>query len=258
MNTVSMNNIYHVWKPNNGAFYQIGPDAQFQNDMTNAVSTPEVGGIVATPKYAGGSGWQSGIGGMYQLASGTPGFDQAKRIPNFNDHFNGAAPDVGAAEAGDGAMKFGLAAASATGGIPGSTGTTDSGTSTGGTSGGSTGGTSGATGGTSGSGTSTSNAGTGAASVSATMDASAYTLRRRQSVTLTAKLMGNAGTPTGTVAFQDGTSTIAGCASVAIANGTASCTTKSLSSGRHPLRGYYSGNATYGAGIAGPITITVK
>jgi hypothetical protein len=216
-----------------------------------------VGGIVATPTYASGNGWQSGSGGMYQLASGTPGFDQAKRIANFNDHFNGAAPDVGAAEGGDGAMKFGLAAASATGGIPGSTGTTDNGTSTGDTSGGTSGDTSGgSTGGTSGSGTSTG--GSGSASVSAAMDASAYTLRRRQSVTLTAKLLGNAGTPTGTVAFQDGTRAISGCASVALSNGTATCTTKSLSTGAHALRGYYPGDATYGAGIAGPITVTVK
>jgi hypothetical protein len=70
--------------------------------------------------------------------------------------------------------------------------------------------------------------------------------------------MGNAGTPTGTVAFQDGTRAISGCASVAIANGTASCTTKSLSSGAHVIRGLYAGDATYGAGIAGPITVTVK
>ena len=74
---------------------------------------PEVGGLVGLPKYASGSGWQSESGGMYQLAAGSPGFDQGMRINNFNDRFNGAAPDVGAAEAGDGAMKFGVAAASA-------------------------------------------------------------------------------------------------------------------------------------------------
>jgi len=234
MNTVSMNNIYQVWKPN-GAFYQIGGDAQFQNDMTNAASSPEVGGIVATPQYASGNGWQSESGGMYQLAAGTPGFDQGLRIPNFNDHFNGAAPDVGAAEAGDAAMAFGIAAASATPDTGGS-GTSGSGTG-------------------SGSGTTSCPAGT---PVSATMDSSSYTVKARQNVTFTAQVMGDCGTPTGTIAFQDGTSTIAGCGAVALAGGKATCTTKSLSRGAHPIRGLYSGDATYGAGVAGPITQTVK
>jgi hypothetical protein len=114
MNTVSMNNIYQSWKSTNGAFYQIGSDNTFQNDMMNVASSPEVGAIVAIPQYAAGNGWTSEMGGMYQLAAGTPGFDQGVRIANFNDGFLGAAPDVGAAEAGAPAMKFGIAAASAT------------------------------------------------------------------------------------------------------------------------------------------------
>jgi hypothetical protein len=276
MNTVSMNNIYHVWKPNNGAFYQIGADAQFQNDMTNAVSTPEVGGIVATPKYADGNGWQSGLGGMYQLASGSPGFDQAKRIANFNDHFNGAAPDVGAAEGGDGSMMFGLGAASASGGIPCSTcsgGSDTGGTTTGGTTGGSTG---------SGGGTTTSNpvgrhglvmpprrtiqtiapaqapsATTGAVAASSTMDSSSYTIAAGQSVTFTARIMGGSGTPTGTVGFLAGSTTIAGCAAVPLSGGQATCTTSALAAGTYAITGVYSGNGTYSASSAGPITQTV-
>jgi hypothetical protein len=259
MNTVSMNNIYHVWKPTNGAFYQIGPDAQFENDMTNAPSVPEVGGIVAAPQYASGNGCQGGSGGMYQLAAGTPGFDQGKRIPNFNDGFQGAAPDVGAAESGAPAMKFGIAAASATGGTTGSGSSTgDTGDTSGGATGGtSTGGTGTSTGGTTG-GTSGATATSGSASVSATMDASSYTLKRGQGVTLTVNVMGNAGTPGGTVTFKDGTTAIAGCGGVALSNGKATCTTRSLAKGKHPMRGAYSGDANYGPGIAGPITVTVK
>ncbi|HXE60755.1 MAG TPA: Ig-like domain-containing protein [Gemmatimonadaceae bacterium] len=255
MNTVSMNNIYDLWKPQNGAFYQIGSDAQFTNDMTNSPSSPEVGGIVATPQYASGNGWVSESGGMYQLAAGTPGYDQGKRIANFNDHFNGAAPDVGAAEAGDAAMKFGIAAASATPDTQG-TGTTSTG-STGGTgstgsTGGSTG-TGGTTGGTTGTGTST-----GTAAVSATMDSTAYVSNAGQSVTFTAAVMGNSGTPTGSVKFQDNGSTLSACAAVTLSNGKALCTTSSLSGGTHAITGAYSGDATYGAGVAGPITQTVN
>src|SRR5690348_919539 len=272
MNTVSMNNIYDLWKPQNGAFYQIGSDAQFSNDMTNSASSPEVGGIVATPTYAPNNGWVSESGGLYQLAAGSPGYDQGKRIPNFNDHFNGAAPDVGAAEAGDAAMKFGIAAASAT---PDTSGTTSGSTSTGSTSGGSTG-----TGGstnpvgrsgspsmpghrtiqgtsssTSTSGTTTSTVGT--ASASSTMDSSSYTIAAGQSVTFTARVLGSSGTPTGTVNFQAGSTTISGCGSVALSNGQATCTTSSLSGGSYAITGLYSGDATYAAAVAGPITETV-
>jgi hypothetical protein len=145
-------------------------------------------------------------------------------------------------------MKFGLAAASATGGIPGSTGTT----------GGDTGGTT--TGdGTSGSGGSTGSSGTtGSAAISATMDSSSYTIGAGQGVTFTAAFMGNSGTPGGTVTFQDGSNAISGCASVAIASGKAKCTTSALAGGTHSISGKYSGDSTYGPALAGPINQTVS
>jgi hypothetical protein len=82
--------------------------------------TTIVNGIHATPTYRSGHGWQSESGGQYQLQPGTPGADQGVAIPNFNDGFLGAAPDVGAAEGGAAAMKFGIAASpgSAVGGGP--------------------------------------------------------------------------------------------------------------------------------------------
>ncbi len=120
-NTISMNNIYHLWKPNS-MVYQVANDNTFQNDMYNGnAGTAVISGINATPTYAAGNGWQSEAGGQYALAAGTPGFDQGARIPNFNDGFLGAAPDVGAAESGAAAMKFGLAAADSTGSTSGGT-----------------------------------------------------------------------------------------------------------------------------------------
>ncbi|HET9577763.1 MAG TPA: Ig-like domain-containing protein, partial [Usitatibacter sp.] len=241
-NTISMNNIYHLWKPN-GAFYQIGNDVTFQNDLTNAVSTPEVGGIVATPQYAAGNGWQSESGGMYQLAAGTPGYDQGVRIANFNDGFLGAAPDVGAAEAGSPAMKFGVAAATA-GTSAGGAGTT---TTTGGTGGTGTG-----------AGTGTGSTGsTGSATPSSGMDSSAYTIAAGQGVTFTASVYGNSGTPTGSMNFTSDTLPINGCTGVPVSGGKAYCTTSSLAGGSHAIRGIYSGDSVYGSGVAGPITQTV-
>src|SRR5258706_11618171 len=113
-NTVSMNNIYHLWKPNS-MVYQVGTDNTFQNDMYNgSAGTAVISGINATPTYAAGHGWQSESGGQYALAAGTPGYDQGVRIPNFNDDFQGAAPHVRAVEPGGAAMKFGVAASHAT------------------------------------------------------------------------------------------------------------------------------------------------
>jgi hypothetical protein len=119
-NTVSKNNIYHLWKTGS-PFYQIGSTSTFERDMYNGTSSVAVvSGLSATPTYAAGNGWQSEAGGQYQLAAGTAGHDQAVRIANFNDAYVGAGPDVGAAEAGGAAMKFGIGAASSAGGSSGS------------------------------------------------------------------------------------------------------------------------------------------
>ena len=235
--TVSKNNIYHLYK-SGSPFYQIGSTSNFERDLYNGTaSVAVVNGLSATPVYASGNGWQSEAGGMYQLASGTPGHDQAVRINNFNDAFLGAAPDVGAAEAGSPAMKFGLAAAetvSAPAPTPEPTPTptpepTPEPTPT------------------------PPSSGNG---VSLGLLASTYAPQQNQTVTLTVNVMGNYGTPTGTINFTDGNSTINGCGAVALSNGVAVCQT-SFKGGSHTLRGHYSGNATYSVGVAGPITLTV-
>lgn len=48
--------------------------------------------------------------GNFALAPNSPGFDAALPIPNFNDNYNGAAPDIGAHEAGTPPMRFGAEA----------------------------------------------------------------------------------------------------------------------------------------------------
>ncbi len=123
-NTHSKNNIYHLWKPKS-AFYQTGTTNEIMNDMYNGTAGDAsiVNGINAAPTYAAGHGWQSEAGGNYQLASGSPGYDRGARIPNFNDGFTGAAPDVGAHEGATASMKFGIAASP--GSAVGGAGTTE-------------------------------------------------------------------------------------------------------------------------------------
>jgi Bacterial Ig-like domain (group 3) len=190
------------------------------------------------------------------------------RIPNFNDSFTGNAPDVGAVEAGAGAMKFGRAAADASPPItiitmtdpmlnplarssnartvirPQNTGvavpapapTTSPNPTTP---------------------TSAPSSGSGNAPVSLTIDSSSYTVSVGQSVSFTVRLIGTP-TPSGTVAFKAGGNVISNCSAVAASNGQAVCTTTALAAGTYPITGTYSGNSTYGAGLAGPITQTVK
>ena len=47
--------------------------------------------------------------GDFSLARGSPGYQAAEPIPNFNDAY--ARPDVGAHQSGTAPMKFGLEAA---------------------------------------------------------------------------------------------------------------------------------------------------
>jgi hypothetical protein len=65
-----------------------------------------VNGLVGTPIYASGHGWQSEANGNYQLAPTSPGYGRAQRLANFND--TSSAPDVGAHQSGTSAMVFGV------------------------------------------------------------------------------------------------------------------------------------------------------
>lgn len=117
-NTVSRNNIFHVWQNSVPAIEaEGGTGNDFNYDLSNGglsgtVAGAESSGFAGTPVYAAGNGWSSESGGRYSLAAGSPGYDQGTRIPNFNDGFLGAGPDIGAHEAGSSAMSFGVNAVS--------------------------------------------------------------------------------------------------------------------------------------------------
>jgi hypothetical protein len=282
-NTVSMNNIYHLFK-DGAALYQVGSGNTFERDMFNgSYGTAVMNGINARPTYASGNGWESEAGGQYALASGSPGHDQGARIANFNDSFDGAGPDVGAAEAGHGAMKFGLAAAGSvpvstpaapatpvTPTAPAPTPASPAFTSNPAARGNGAGMRNAASGraGTASVPASPTPApaapappaptpGTGTLATSSGLDVSSYSITAGQSVTFTVRLLGSAATPTGSVTFKANGNPIGGCAPVAVSNGVAACTTSAFGAGSYSIVGTYSGDSTYSVGQAGPITLTV-
>jgi hypothetical protein len=63
-------------------------------------------GLRGAPIFVSGLGLDKNKG-VFSLAPKSPGFDAGVRLPNFNDGFNGAAPDIGAHEAGTAPMEFG-------------------------------------------------------------------------------------------------------------------------------------------------------
>jgi hypothetical protein len=86
------------------------------------------------------------------------------------------------------------------------------------------------------------------------MDSSAYTSSVGAAVTFTATIPGAGGT----VSFRDNGNSIAGCSAAGVSSsGIATCSTSALASGTHAITGTYSGNGSYAAGVAGPITQTV-
>jgi hypothetical protein len=108
-NTVSRNNILHVFKDWWSTFAAPASGNDLDYDLYNGGN--EVGGQahgkVGVPVYATGNGWQSGSGGMYQLAPTSPGYGAGVALPNFNNKY--AKPDMGAHQSGAPAMKFGVA-----------------------------------------------------------------------------------------------------------------------------------------------------
>jgi hypothetical protein len=65
-----------------------------------------------------------------------------------------------------------------------------------------------------------------------------------QAVTYTATVTAT-GSPTGTVAFSDGGTAIAGCGAKALASGTATCTTTPTTAGTHTITAVYTGDANF-------------
>ena len=81
-----------------------------------------------------------------------------------------------------------------------------------------------------------------------------------QSVTYTATVTVSspgAGTPTGTVAFKDGGTTIAACSARAVAAGKATCPTAPSTAGPHTITAVYSGDTNFATSTSAPLTQTV-
>lgn len=106
-NTVTRNNIFHVWRPDWPSIRETGPgggnDADY--DLYNGRIVERVeqrhgvrGAPVIEPDRESG----------YRLARRSPGVDEGARLPNFNDGFHGRAPDIGAQELGAEALHFGI------------------------------------------------------------------------------------------------------------------------------------------------------
>ncbi|HUP28998.1 MAG TPA: Ig-like domain repeat protein, partial [Usitatibacter sp.] len=78
-----------------------------------------------------------------------------------------------------------------------------------------------------------------------------------QPVTFTATLGGSAGTPTGTIAFRDGTATLFECSAVTVSSGKAACTLSGLAPGAHSITARYSGDTNYNPGDSNTVGHTV-
>ena len=124
-NTVSRNNILHVWKAGSASIRTEGGggndvDYDLRNGAIQAYSGAQANGIVGTPVYRSGHGWANWAGGNYQLSPSSPGYDKGIRIPNFNDAFTGAGPDMGAHEGDTPPMGLGVSGTGLSGGGGGS------------------------------------------------------------------------------------------------------------------------------------------
>ena len=78
------------------------------------------------------------------------------------------------------------------------------------------------------------------------------------SVTFTATVSGAGATPTGAVSFFGDGNPIAGCASLALATGSATCATSALTQGPHAITAQYSGDATYNPATSSALSQAVN
>jgi hypothetical protein len=114
----SRNNIWHLNRPERSGYsaphketrdnnidYDLYGGGSVRLPGTNVIGTHLIKGV---PQYSPGHGAASRDGGKYELAAGSAGFDAGEVLPNFNDGFTGAAPDIGAHEAGTPPLEFGV------------------------------------------------------------------------------------------------------------------------------------------------------
>jgi hypothetical protein len=91
------------------------------------------------------------------------------------------------------------------------------------------------------------------ASATVTLTAPA-TASAGSSVTLSVTVTGTPGTPTGTVTFKDGATTLG---TATLASGAASYTTSALATGAHSITVSYSGDSVFGAATSAASTVTI-
>ena len=77
-------------------------------------------------------------------------------------------------------------------------------------------------------------------------------------VLFTATVSSLAGSPTGTVAFEDNGTNITDCGTQAISSGTATCSTSVLAPGSHPVTAVYSGDSTFATSTSNTVTQVVN
>ncbi|MFL5322224.1 MAG: hypothetical protein ACJ790_21380 [Myxococcaceae bacterium] len=134
----SRNNILQNHKTNWGSLddNNNSPTNSFDHDLYNGAVNPpsqEPNGLKGTPTYD-----PANPSGVWALASTSKGFDVGVVLPNFNDGYNGAGPDIGAYESGAAPLEFGVDAYKNV--QPNDAGTTGTGGGAGGGSGGGAGG----------------------------------------------------------------------------------------------------------------------
>ena len=110
-NITSRNNILQVIAGNRPcvADSEREPSNDFDYDLCNGKFNVRQGqeahGISGEPFYDRAAGQAA-----YALDPSSPGYDAGVVLPNFNDRFTGAAPDMGAQEAGAPPLQFGIGA----------------------------------------------------------------------------------------------------------------------------------------------------
>jgi hypothetical protein len=109
LNTMSRNNILHIHNPGAPSIRDrnYDPLGNYDYDLYNGYIEARPGternGIRGVPIYDRDNGE-----GEFALDPSSPGYDAGVIIPNFNDNYNGAAPDIGAHEASSPPMEFGV------------------------------------------------------------------------------------------------------------------------------------------------------
>lgn len=116
MNNVwSRNNIYHVRSGKPSITGECDGTCSFANELYNSsISQTVQNGVSGTPTYPTTQSYDlsnvtSGTV-MFMQTKTSLGYDAGSVIPNFNDGFEGSAPDIGAHEYGAAQMEFGVTA----------------------------------------------------------------------------------------------------------------------------------------------------